>query len=115
MHTVPQHNLLKGVYDCINIRQVIEQTFTTIDYLAAVIKIRGCTDRKKVEDILKAVFGKDGVAKIMEFSTMKQFEPTADEARRNNEIFKSLNECFFPKFAVGLNLPDCSTEISSAE
>lgn len=99
---------MKGVYDCINIRQVIEQTFTTIDYLAAVVKIRGCTDKKKVKDMLKAIFGEDGVDKIEMFSEMSQFDPTADEARRNNDIFKRLNECFFPKFSVGLNLPDCS-------
>ena len=103
------------MYDCIKIRQVIEQTFTTIDYLAAVVKIRGCTDPKKVKDMLKAIYGQDGAAKIEKFSEMSQFDPTEDKARRNNEIFKSLNECFFPKFSAGLNLPDCSTEISSAE
>jgi hypothetical protein len=103
------------MYDCTNIRQVIEQTFTTIDYLASVVKIRGCTDPKKVEDMLKAIYGQDGVAKIKKFSEMRQFEPTGDEARRNNEIFKSLNACFSPKYFAELILPDCSTKISSAE
>lgn len=49
--------MLKAVYDVTDIRQVVNQTVSTIEHLAAVVKICGSKDEVKLNNMLLAVFG----------------------------------------------------------
>jgi hypothetical protein len=65
----PACSVLQGVYDATDIRQVFDTTFTTIEQLAAVVKIKSCSDVEKHDKTLLAIFGgNENVAKLKSFS-----------------------------------------------
>ena len=109
-------NMLRGVYDVTDIRQILDQTFTTIEHLAAVVKISGNCDQTKLDAMLIAIFGNNNrVERLKRFSKLVQFKPQVSDAKKISEMFKSLSKNFMPVFQSTLNLPEISAEVKYAK
>lgn len=80
-----------------DVRQVIERTFTHIELLAAVVKIKGCAadkDKTLLHDLLGAVFGTESVERLLAFAKLPQLTVPAQDVRTYNDMFEALKKNF---------------------